>query len=425
MTTQDLAAFVDRLATLDRDVSDAERIDQIRLMERLNAVTAAKRAEVTVDFADSQETEQRAAGLPDRQVGRGIVAQVALARRESPARTSRYLGCARLLVSELPQTLAALQAGDTSEWRALIVAREAVCLTERDHRESLDAELGPRLHELGDRQVEAEARRIAYRLDPQAFVDRSRSAAKDRRVWLRPAPDTMARLTALVPVSQGVAAFAALIQAADAGRAVGDERGRGQIMADTMVERITGQAIAEDVVVQVNLLMTDQSLLGDPGGDGTDEPGFVDGYGPVPAGVARDLARGTKRSRTWVRRLFRRPDTGQLAAIDAKRRCFDGPIRDAIIARDQFCRTPYCGAPIRHADHPEPAARGGPTTLENGAGLCEACNYAKIAPGWRARPGPDGAGDEVIITTPTGHTYTSRPPDLPSGVAQTGSATAS
>ena len=35
---------------------------------------------------------------------------------------------------------------------------------------------------LGDRQVEAEARKVAYRLDPQAFVARTRGAQKDRRV---------------------------------------------------------------------------------------------------------------------------------------------------------------------------------------------------------------------------------------------------
>src|SRR5204863_293674 len=36
----------------------------------------------------------------------------------------------------------------------------------------------------------AAARAVAYRLDPRAFVDRTRGASKDRTVTLRPAPDT-------------------------------------------------------------------------------------------------------------------------------------------------------------------------------------------------------------------------------------------
>ncbi len=73
---------------------------------------------------------------------------------------------------------------------------------------------------------------------------------------------------------------------------------------------------------------------------------------------------------------------------------------------------------MRHADHVVRAAAGGPTSAANGQGLCEACNYAREAPGWRALPGPDpelGAGQEVEVTTPTGHRYRSRPPPLPGG----------
>src|SRR5580704_5232653 len=78
--------------------------------------------------------------------------------------------------------------------------------------------------------------------------------------------------------------------------------------------------------------------------------------------------------------------------------------------RDQVCTTPYCEAPIRHADHIDPAAHGGRTSLQNGQSLCEACNYAKQAAGWTTQRDRDGT---ITVTTPTGHTYTSRAPDLP------------
>ena len=146
----------------------------------------------------------------------------------------------------LPEAFALLRAGRITEWRATLVARETVFLS-REHRAAVDAELAPLLGSWGDRQVDAEARRAAYRLDPHGFLARVRGAEKDRRVTLRPAPDAMARLTALLPVAQGVAAYTALCRAADSTTAGGDARGRGQIMADTLVERVTGQASADAV----------------------------------------------------------------------------------------------------------------------------------------------------------------------------------
>jgi hypothetical protein len=236
VTAETLRCWIAGLAWLDREVDDAERITQLELLERLKSAAAAAQAVVTVDFAASQRAGQVAAGMPAGQAGAGVGAQVGLARRDSPFRGGRYLGLAQALTAELPATLAALRAGDVSEWRATLVARETACLDPAD-RKIADAELGPVLAGLGDREVEAAARAVAYRLDPRAFVDRTKGAAADRTVTVRPAPDTMARLTAFVPVAQGVAAHTALAAEADRLRAQGDQRGRGQIMADTLVER--------------------------------------------------------------------------------------------------------------------------------------------------------------------------------------------
>jgi len=408
VSTGELAELVGRLAVSGTGVDDEERVDRIRLLESIKSAAAAAQARETTAFAASQRELQRAAGVRAERVGQGIAAQVALARRESPARAARYTGWAQVLVTELPATFAALERGDTTEWRAMLVARETIWLT-REQRAVVDAALAGRLRTLGDRQVEAETRRIAYELDPVGFLARSRAADRDRRVLLRPAPDTMARLSALLPVAQGVAAYAALVQAADAARAAGDPRGRGQVMADTMVERITGQTTASGVPVEIHLVMTDRTLFHTD----THRTAHLVGYGPLPPGLTRDLALATDDTTIWIRRLYTDPATGDLVAMDKRRRRFTRKIRQAIIIRDQVCRTPWCGAPIRHTDHATPVAEGGTTSLDNGQGLCEACNYAKQADGWTTTPGPGGTGRSVIITTPTGHTYTSRPPDLP------------
>lgn len=158
-------------------------------------------------FDASQRAEQIARGLPSEQVGRGIAAQVALARRESPHAGGRLLGMAKALVNEMPHTLHALRAGLLSEYRAMLVVRETAFLTVEDRAE-VDARVcgNPvRCSQLGSRQVVAECRRVAYRLDPRSVVRRSAQAVSQRYVSLRPAPDTMTWLTALLPVAQGVA----------------------------------------------------------------------------------------------------------------------------------------------------------------------------------------------------------------------------
>lgn len=163
-------------AVLPRD--DAGRIGVLRALEELKSAVTAVQAQLSVAFDASQRAEQVACGLPSDQVGRGIAAQVALARRESPHAGGRLLGMAKALVNEMPHTLHALRAGLLSEYRAMLVVRETACLTVEDRAE-VDARVcgNPvRCSQLGSRQVVAECRRVAYRLDPRSVVVRSAQA---------------------------------------------------------------------------------------------------------------------------------------------------------------------------------------------------------------------------------------------------------
>ena len=152
--------------------------------------------------------------------------------------------------------------------------------------------------------------------------------------------------------------------------------------------------------------MSDAALFG-----GADEPAHLDGFGPIPAELAREIVVGAcdRDERIWLRRLYASPATGELVAMDARGRSFRGSLARFVRLRDRVCRTPWCDAPIRHVDHPRRHADDGPTAADNAQGLCEACNYAKDAPGWRARPGPDGG---VETSTPTGHSIATRPPPV-------------
>ncbi|MBB3091243.1 hypothetical protein FHS12_004208 [Nocardioides albus] len=254
---------------------------------------------------------------------------------------------------------------------------------------------------MGPRQLENAAKKLAITLDQESVVNRTASAEKDRRVSVRPAPDTLTWLGALLPVKDGVAVYAALDQAAKAAQAAGDERTRGQVMADTLVDRVTGRAGADAKPrIEVKIVMTADALAND-----SNQPAMVEGYGPVPAGWAREAL---TEAEVFVRRLFTDP-AGQLVAMESRSRKAPDGLAEFITTRDGgICRTVGCDAPIRNIDHVERHADGGETRAENLQGLCERCNQAKEALGWQARPGPDGS---IVTITPTGHTYVSPPPE--------------
>jgi hypothetical protein len=208
----------------------------------------------------------------------------------------------------------------------------------------------------------------------------------------------MTFLTGFLPVAQGVAVHTALRRHAESLHGQGDPRTVSQIMADTLVARCTGREQASGTPVEVQLVMTDHTLLGDD-----PEPARVVGYGPVPAWLGRRLVREAEQA--WLRRLYREPRGTGLVAMDSRRRRFAGRLRQFLVIRDDVCRTPSCDAPIRHLDHPVPVARGGHTSRDNGQGLCEQCNYVKEGPGWSTTVD----GDVVTTTTPTGARHTTRP----------------
>ncbi|APX04516.1 HNH endonuclease [Arthrobacter sp. QXT-31] len=453
----DRIAAAPALLPVDLTADGPGLIDQTRALEDLKCWAAGQQARLAVAFEAKQRQEQAAPGAETRpgmangstlaaeELGKrrpkednlGVAEQIALARGESPHRGGRLLGMAKALVTEMPHTLGALDTGQLNEERAMYVVKETAVLTVED-RTAVDEELAAdtgTFNGVGTRGVIAAVKAAATRRDPRSVTQRASHAASERGVSLRPAPDCMTYLTALLPAHQGVAVYAALTRQADALKAAGDPRSRTQAMADTLVERTTGTP-GGITGIEVNLVMTDRTLL-----QADREPARLVGYGTVPAGWARELVNqeeahetgqreGTandavKDLKVWLRRLYTEPETGDLVAMDSKRRLFPAPLRRFIQVRDDTCRTPYCDAPIRHHDHIAPWHDDGPTSLENGAGLCEACNHTKELPGWKAQPRP-GPRHTFEITTPTGHTYRSTAPPLPGtrlpgkGLSETG-----
>ncbi|MFC7405382.1 HNH endonuclease [Georgenia alba] len=431
-------------------------------LEALKGAICAVQADAALGLEAARREEERIAGVPARRRGRGVAAEVALARRESPHRGRQLLGLARELVTQLPHTAARLRDGTLSEYKAGLLVRETAALGPA-HRGQVDAAVcaeAGKLAGVGTRELVARARRAAIERDPRSMVERAERAVAERRVSLRPAPAPegagMCYLTALLPLAQGVGAYATLTRDAQRLRGGGDPRTKAQLMADLLTTRLTAtsdpttndtNATTEAgvppgagpgpvvpgppaVPVAVSVMLSDAALLG-----GVDEEAAVlsaEGVAGqvIPARVARALVGQSLREGVgaWIRRLYATPG-GELVAMTSRQRFFPAGLAEFLTLRDQgTCRMPYCDAPIRHADHVIPAAEDGQTTATGGQGLCEACNHTKQAPGWRQTPsakewndtnatddtddtvGGGGGRHTVTTTTPTGHRYTSTAP---------------
>ena len=271
---------------------------------------------------------------------------------------------------------------------------------------------------------------------------------------VRPAPDGMAYLSVLGPLKDVVGAYAA-VQARSRAVVAGacpEElpagRGVGAVAADTALAVLSGRAVGQLQPVEVHLVMTDRALLGtgEPGRS-VFEPARIPGHGSVPALLARAwLREGLNRTngtilggtepppaeppgaveraasparrsvpaaaQVWLRRLYTGPDGRDLVAMDSRRRVFGGLLRRMLVLRDDVCTTPWCEAPIVHADHTTPIRLDGRTTFHEGAGTCARCNQTKEAPGWRHRVTVREAQRVVEVRSPLGHHYVSEPPPL-------------
>ena len=153
----------------------------------------------------------------------------------------------------------------------------------------------------------------------------------------------------------------------------------------------------------VNVIVRDSVLLGDQ--DGT---GWVEGHGSVPGDLIRqwiadNLDAG---SRSGSAGSTNSPPPATWSPWTPAPSCSRAGSPSSSASATASAAPSVATHLIRHTDHVVPRARGGPTTADNGQGLCELCNYAKEADGWSARTIP-GPRHTVEITTPTGHTYSS------------------
>ncbi|KHL19609.1 uncharacterized protein DUF222 [Mumia flava] len=371
---------LEQIAALDPgDVAmGAAEVEVVALCERLVRVTQATQ---TTAVAALEARRRAVTHVPQHEetIERSLRTEVAMARQVSASASGQSLFESRML-QELPSTAALFEQGAISVGVVREVCREVQFLS-AEHRARLDSELAESLGSLTPKRAGKAARRLTLALDPHAGYVRTMRARGERQVSLTRELDTMATLRVYGPAEQLAAAYHALDDHASARRADGDPRTVSQLLADTALERLTGAAVDTDgrapIRTEISLLMRPETLFGTE-----DTPAVLDGYGAVPAELARELVTDAGAT-AWIRRLFTRADGQRLSHADPRRRRFPPAVARLVRSVDAECLRPWCDCRARDIDHRLPHHRGGPSTGANADPACRGSNQTKEAHGWR------------------------------------------
>ena len=403
----ELAALLARF-----DVSQAadvyDVVEAVDGWKRLAAWVAAGQARALAELAASAEVRPADTGY--RSVNPITNSAVVVAGRcqLTAKQAEGMVGHAVQLVRDFPDTWAALSAGLVDLRRARVITDE-LGGQDPDVRRRVEAAVLPRAPFLDSVALRKLIKRLLHELAPVEAAERARIARDSRYVAVTPASDGMAHLEARLPAEDAIALNATLNAAArDAKRADAaagaPERTHDQRRADALAalggrphgsDGGNGSAVA--VCVYVTVPFTTLAGL-------SDQAGELEGYGAVPADVARELA--THGVWRWLRTD---PATGQL--LDFGRTTYRPPkaLADFIVARDRVCRMPGCHRPAHRCDldHRVPFEAGGATSAENCHALCRTHHLLKHHGDWQVTTLPNGT---TVWTGPTGHRFL-RPPE--------------
>ncbi|WP_343076508.1 HNH endonuclease signature motif containing protein [Jiangella mangrovi] len=440
------------------DVFDV--VEQVAGWVRQVAHAEAGLARALAELAARAEVRPASMGTGYRSVNPVTNAAVVVAGRcQLTAKQAEGLvGPAVQLLRDFPDTWAAWWAG-LIDWRRVRAILDELGGQDPSVRSRVEAVVLPRASQLDSVALRKLIRQLLHELAPVSAAQRHQVARDSRYVVVTPASDGMAQLEARLPAEDAAAlntalnAAAADLKRADAA-AGGPVRSKDQRRADALAELgwaaltacadgatghamfgraadttapgdittgpagLAGHAASADSAtatataraatnapkrrarpVSVHVTIPFGSLVGL-----TDEPGELEGYGPITAQVARTLAE--EGVWTWLKTD---PGTGHLLDMGRTRYRPSQALADFITARDRTCRMPGCHRPARGSDidHIKEFAKGGTTCAANCHTLCETHHLLKHRGGWTVTRGPDGT---TRWRSPTGHIFR-RPPE--------------
>jgi hypothetical protein len=328
--------------------------------------------------------------------------EIAAAFRWTLSYTHHRIALAVALTTRLPRTFEQFQAGAIDEY----TARRMMCATEVLSDEAaaqVDVELAPRAGEWNAGQLNGRLRRAVIRADPAAAAARAAAQSAARRLRHETLEDGAGLLVIQGDVERTQLADCRVRAIAKKLKVAGDERTLDQIGSDVALDLLAGKGF-ENATVLVRVTLPASTALGID-----EKPGYLVGYGSIPAQRALEMA--AAQDATW-QRVLTDPLTGQ--AIDVGRAKYAPPaaLRDHTNARWPLCTGPGCTRPAHQCDldHVDPFPYGA-TDSENIRPACRSHHRAKTLGRWRVKHTATGL---VWITSHGYHfTHTPEPIDDP------------
>jgi hypothetical protein len=400
-------------------------LDILAGARQVEAGFAALKAKAAVTYSDSAH---RVAG-PDASVQAqemAVAAEVGCVLSLGPRAASSFLAASHALATTLPRTLSALEAGDLSWQHALAMVDETASLDAAGAAAleghfldpgAPDPARGCPAGQMPAHRFRAKARIWRERHHAESIGKRHAKSVADRRVEFRPDQDGMAWLSAHLPAHQALAGWNRLTALARSMQGPDEPRSMPQLRADTFADAILGSGTATGDVedgeaahvpsprIQAQVLVTVpvSSLMGL-----TDEPAMLDGYGPIPPSMARQLVANGASS---FYRVLVDPRDGAPLEIGRTSYRVTGAMRAWLRLRDGKCPFPGCSnnSLDNDADHILAWNNGGTTGISNLGQPCRKHHKLRHSTGWT--PTPATRNEPPGWTSPTGRHYTSEHQD--------------
>ncbi|MCV7228280.1 HNH endonuclease signature motif containing protein [Mycolicibacterium komossense] len=393
---------------------DAGLIDAMGEAAKLEAATMARRLAAMAELYHRRERQHGAErnGLVV-DVWAGVCAEIAAAQHISRGRAEHLLDIAVTLRTKLPNVAVVFAQGRV-DYRVIAAAVSRTSLVNAGDAAGVDALLArglPHWSTLSNKKLADKIDWCVTKVDLVAKKD-ARTADEDRHITIGPDRRGTAEISGTLRAPDAIALNARLDELA-ATVCTHDPRSKDQRRADAagplaagadrlacLCERDDCKAASAEPVastVAINVLAEQAALDGQ-----SDTPGYVEGYGPIPAEAVRDLAHTGAKIRP-VRHPGNTPPEPQYRPSVA--------LAEFIRMRDLTCRFPGCDVPaaLCDIDHTVPWPYG-PTHASNLKCMCRFDHLMKTfypgPGGWRDVQFPDGT---VEWTSPTGHVWITKP----------------
>ncbi|WP_435735296.1 DUF222 domain-containing protein [Cellulosimicrobium sp. PMB13] len=392
------AGSLEALADAVADVATVQRQIDALTGARTVAIERARMAALAAHDALLADESARVDGAtPQRRVElawRAAVAELACALRLREGVVEGLVDDAATLTHAVPSVLAGLCAGEFSVAHASALARAVADLDPQAATEVAHACLG-RAASTTPQAFRRLVRQARDAVHPEPLALRHERAEAKRAVWVDPAEDGMAWLSALLPAVSAHAIHDRLTSTAADARREGDVRTVAQLRADVLVDLALdcsgsggctpahhsacghggaadqrdacgagGAAVvpsladlARTIVPRVHVTVPVLTLLGG------DAPGHLDGHGPIDADTTRCLTANAPS----LRRILTHPETGAVLSVGRDSYTVPADLRAWLTVRDQTCRFPGCTVPAARCDvdHGVDFALGGRTDADN------------------------------------------------------------